>query len=94
MFSEPDLRPECRRGTQQSDILECAYASHGDTKHVLLFPASPKECFEMTADAFDLAEELQTPVIVMTDLDLGMNDYISPPLNVGRRSRLQTRQSL
>jgi 2-oxoglutarate ferredoxin oxidoreductase subunit alpha len=66
--------------TQQSDILECAYASHGDTKHVLLFPASPKECFEMTADAFDLAEQLQTPVIVMTDLDLGMNDYISPPL--------------
>ena len=67
--------------TQQSDILECAYASHGDTKHVLLFPASPKECFEMTADAFDLAEELQTPVIVMTDLDLGMNDYMSPPLS-------------
>ena len=66
--------------TQQSDILECAYASHGDTKHVLLFPASPKECFEMTADAFDLAEMLQTPVIVMTDLDLGMNDHISPPL--------------
>ena len=66
--------------TQQSDILECAYASHGDTKHVLLFPSTPKECFEMTADAFDLAEELQTPVIVMTDLDLGMNDYMSPPL--------------
>ena len=65
--------------TQQSDILLCAYASHGDTKHVLLFPASPKECFEMTADSFDLAEKLQTPVIVMTDLDLGMNDHISPP---------------
>ncbi len=67
--------------TQQSDILECAYASHGDTKHVLLFPASPKECFEMTADAFDLSERLQTPVILMTDLDLGMNDHISPPLS-------------
>ncbi len=66
--------------TQQSDILEAAYAAHGDTKHVLLFPASPKECFEMTALSFDLAERLQTPVIVMTDLDLGMNDHISPPL--------------
>ncbi len=66
--------------TQQSDILEAAYAAHGDTKHVLLFPASPKECFEMTALSFDLAEELQTPVIVMTDLDLGMNDHITAPL--------------
>jgi len=66
--------------TQQSDVLEAAYASHGDTKHVLLFPSTPKECFEMTADAFDLTEELQTPVIVMTDLDLGMNDHVSPPL--------------
>jgi 2-oxoglutarate ferredoxin oxidoreductase subunit alpha len=66
--------------TQQSDILEAAYASHGDTKHVLLFPSTPKECFDMTADAFDLAEQLQTPVIIMTDLDLGMNDHVSPPL--------------
>jgi 2-oxoacid:acceptor oxidoreductase, alpha subunit len=66
--------------TQQSDLLLSAYASHGDTKHVLLFPASPKECFELTAEAFDLAEILQTPVILMTDLDLGMNDHISPPL--------------
>ena len=66
--------------TQQSDIMEAAYASHGDTKHVLLFPATPKECFDMTADAFDLAEELQTPVILMTDLDLGMNDHVSPAL--------------
>lgn len=65
--------------TQQSDIFEAAYASHGDTKHVLLFPASPKECFEMTADAFDLAERLQTPVILMTDLDLGMNDHVTSP---------------
>lgn len=66
--------------TQQSDVLEAAYASHGDTKHVLLFPSNPKECFEMTAEAFDLAEQLQTPVILMTDLDLGMNDHVSPPL--------------
>ena len=66
--------------TQQSDLLSAAYASHGDTKHPLLFPASPKECFEMTADAFDLAEQLQSPVIVMTDLDLGMNDHVSDPL--------------
>lgn len=66
--------------TQQSDILLAAYASHGDTKHVLLFPSTPKECFEMTADAFDLSEQLQTPVMVMTDLDLGMNDHISAPL--------------
>lgn len=67
--------------TQQSDILIAAYASHGDTKHVLLFPSTPKECFEMTADAFDFAERLQTPVIVMTDLDLGMNENMSPPLH-------------
>ncbi len=66
--------------TQQSDIMEAAYASHGDTKHVLLFPSTPKECFELTADSFDLAEQLQTPVILMTDLDLGMNDHVSAPL--------------
>ena len=66
--------------TQQSDVMEAAYASHGDTKHVLLFPSTPKECFEMTAEAFDLSEQLQTPVIVMTDLDLGMNDHVSPAL--------------
>ena len=66
--------------TQQSDILSCAYASHGDTKQVLLFPSTPAECFEMTADAFDLADQLQTPVILMTDLDLGMNNHLSPPL--------------
>ncbi|HEX8737207.1 MAG TPA: 2-oxoacid:acceptor oxidoreductase subunit alpha, partial [Pyrinomonadaceae bacterium] len=66
--------------TQQSDVLEAAYASHGDTKHVLLFPASPKECFEFTAESFNLAEKLQTPVIVITDLDLGMNDHVSRPL--------------
>ncbi|MGD9867527.1 MAG: 2-oxoacid:acceptor oxidoreductase subunit alpha [Hyphomicrobiales bacterium] len=66
--------------TQQSDVLACAYASHGDTKHVLLFPSDPKECFELAADAFDLAERLQTPVIVMSDLDIGMNDWIVDPL--------------
>jgi len=66
--------------TQQSDILACAYASHGDTKHVLLFPSDPKECFEMSADSFDLAERLQTPVIIVSDLDLGMNDHISQPM--------------
>ena len=66
--------------TQQSDILLAAYASHGDTRHPLLLPSTPKECFEMTALAFDLSEQLQTPVIVMTDLDLGMNDHITEPL--------------
>ena len=66
--------------TQQSDIFICAYASHGDTKQVLLFPSTPADCFEMTAQAFDLAERLQTPVIVMSDLDLGMNNHLSPPL--------------
>jgi len=66
--------------TQQSDLLACAYASHGDTKNILLFPCDPKECFALGADAFDLAERLQTPVIIMSDLDLGMNDHISPPM--------------
>ncbi len=64
---------------QQSDIMEAAYASHGDTKHVLVIPSTPKECFDMTAEALDLAEQLQTPIMVMTDLDLGMNDHVSPP---------------
>ena len=59
--------------TQQSDLLACAYASHGDTKHVLLFPCDPKECFDFAVQAFDLADRLQTPIIVMSDLDLGMN---------------------
>jgi 2-oxoglutarate ferredoxin oxidoreductase subunit alpha len=67
--------------TQQSDLLLAAYASHGDTKHVLLIPSSPKECFELTAMSFDLAERLQTPVMVMTDLDLGMNDHVSEPFH-------------
>lgn len=63
--------------TQQSDVLSAAYASHGDTKHILLFPASPKECFDLTVTAFDLAEYFQTAVIMLTDLDLGMNDHLS-----------------
>lgn len=67
--------------TQQSDLLACAYASHGDTRNVLLFPSDPLECFEMTADAFDLADRLQTPVIVMSDLDLGMNDHLCAPFS-------------
>jgi 2-oxoglutarate/2-oxoacid ferredoxin oxidoreductase subunit alpha len=67
--------------TQQSDVLEAAYASHGDTRHVLLFPSTPLECFELTADAFDLSEKLQTPVIILSDLDLGMNDHVCEPLH-------------
>jgi len=66
--------------TQQSDVFECAYASHGDTRQVLLLPATPRECFDMTAEAFDLADQLQTPVILLSDLDLGMNDMLSEPL--------------
>ncbi len=66
--------------TQQSDVISCAYASHGDTKHVLLFPEDPAECFELTAKAFDLAERLQTPIFVMTDLDIGMNTRLCEPL--------------
>ena len=66
--------------TQQSDVLSCAYASHGDTKHVLLIPSDPKECFEFAAEAFDLADRIQTPVIVLSDLDLGMNDWTCPEL--------------
>jgi 2-oxoglutarate ferredoxin oxidoreductase subunit alpha len=62
--------------TQQSDIISAAYASHGDTKHVLLFPADPTECFSMSREAFDLAERLQTPVVMMSDLDIGMNDWV------------------
>jgi 2-oxoglutarate/2-oxoacid ferredoxin oxidoreductase subunit alpha len=66
--------------TQQSDILACAYASHGDTKHILLFPEDPRECFELAATAFDLADRLQTPVFVMSDLDIGMNQWLCDPL--------------
>jgi 2-oxoglutarate ferredoxin oxidoreductase subunit alpha len=62
--------------TQQADLMACAYASHGDTRHVLLFPANPEEAFYHAVEAFDLAERLQTPVIVLTDLDIGMNDWM------------------
>ena len=64
--------------TQQGDILSCAYASHGDTRHVLMFPADPSECFSMAWQSFDLAERLQTPVMVLSDLDIGMNDWMVP----------------
>jgi 2-oxoglutarate ferredoxin oxidoreductase subunit alpha len=66
--------------TQQADVLSCAYASHGDTKHVLLFPEDPAETFEFAADAFDLADRLQTPVFVLLDLDIGMNHRLCRPL--------------
>ena len=66
--------------TQQADLLAAAYASHGDTRHVLLFPANPRECFELAVAAFDLADRLQTPVIVMLDLDIGMNDWMCDAL--------------
>ena len=62
--------------TQQCDILPAAYASHGDTKHVCLYPSNPEECFYMAVQAFDLAERLQTPVLVLSDLDIGMNDWM------------------
>jgi 2-oxoglutarate/2-oxoacid ferredoxin oxidoreductase subunit alpha len=65
--------------TQQADIISAAYASHGDTKHPLLFPRDPGECFEMAAQAFDLADRLQTTVFVMLDLDIGMNEWLTKP---------------
>jgi 2-oxoglutarate ferredoxin oxidoreductase subunit alpha len=66
--------------TQQADLLACAYASHGDTKHVLLFPEDPHECFDFAARCLDLADRLQTPVFLMTDLDIGMNHRLCEPL--------------
>jgi 2-oxoglutarate ferredoxin oxidoreductase subunit alpha len=66
--------------TQQGDVLACAYASHGDTKHPILFPSNPRECFEMAIRVFDLAERLQTPVFMLSDLDIGMNDWMVPEL--------------
>ena len=65
--------------TQQADLLAAAYAGHGDTKHPLLLPADPGECFEMGAQAFDLADRLQTTVFVMLDLDIGMNEWLTQP---------------
>ena len=66
--------------TQQGDLLFVAYASHGDTKHLVLFPADPRECFDFAVEAFDLAERFQTPTFVLTDLDIGMNDWVVPRL--------------
>ncbi|RLA09904.1 MAG: 2-oxoacid:acceptor oxidoreductase subunit alpha [Gammaproteobacteria bacterium] len=67
---------------QQSDLMACAYASHGDSRHVLLLPSTPKECFDFSMLAFDLAERLQTPVILVSELELGMNDSVSEPLTI------------
>ena len=73
--------------TQQADVLSCAYASHGDTKHVLLFPEDPKEAFEFATLSFDLADRLQTPIFVMLDLDIGMQDWLCEPLSWDDRRR-------
>ena len=83
-------RPGCRRA--RSGPTSCAYASHGDTRHVLIFPANPEECFYLTVTAFDLADRLQTPVLVLSDLDIGMNDWMCPRLQVGRRVSSGSRQ--
>jgi 2-oxoglutarate ferredoxin oxidoreductase subunit alpha len=85
--------------TQQADLLLCAYASHGDTKHVLLFPQDPTECFTMAADALDLADRLQTPVFVLSDLDIGMQEWLTDPLawDANRRldrGKVMTREEL
>ena len=85
--------------TQQSDVLACAYASHGDTKHVLLLPEDPHECFEFSALALDLADRLQTPIFVLTDLDIGMNQRLCAPFvwddtRVYDRGKVMTAQEL
>jgi 2-oxoglutarate ferredoxin oxidoreductase subunit alpha len=74
--------------TQQCDVLSAAYASHGDTKHVLLFPEDPHECFEFGATAFDLADRLQTPIFVMLDLDIGMNERLCAPFKWDENRKL------
>jgi 2-oxoglutarate ferredoxin oxidoreductase subunit alpha len=66
--------------TQQCDLMLCAYASHGDTRHPMLFPADPAECFELAVASFDLADRLQTPIFILSDLDIGMNDWMVPEL--------------
>src|SRR5579885_3218345 len=66
--------------TQQGDVFECAFASHGDTKHICLFPSNPAECFDFAVKSFDLAERFQTPVFMLSDLDIGMNDWVVPRL--------------
>ena len=78
--------------TQQTDIISCAYASHGDTKHVLLFPEDPAEAFEFGAAAFDLADRLQTPIFVMLDLDIGMNHRLCAAAHLGRHPQIRPRQ--
>ncbi|GAP65383.1 2-ketoglutarate: NADP oxidoreductase, alpha subunit [Mizugakiibacter sediminis] len=85
--------------TQQADILACAYASHGDTKHVLLFPEDPHECFEFAAQALDLADRLQTPIFLMSDLDIGMNQRLCAPFawddtRAYDRGKVMTREEL
>ncbi len=85
--------------TQQADILLCAYASHGDTKHVLLFPEDPKELFEFAALSFDLAERLQTPIFILEDLDIGMNEWLCEPFTwddkkVYDRGKIMTAEDL
>ncbi|HMK30037.1 MAG TPA: 2-oxoacid:acceptor oxidoreductase subunit alpha [Terriglobales bacterium] len=84
--------------TSQGDILSTAFLSHGDTRHLLLFPASPEECFSMAGDAFELAEQFQTPVFVMSDLDLGMNNWMSQPFEYPskpiHRGRVLSKQDL
>jgi 2-oxoglutarate ferredoxin oxidoreductase subunit alpha len=74
--------------TQQSDLLSAAYASHGDTKHPLLFPANPTECFEMAAQSFDLADHFQTTVFVMLDLDIGMQEWLTAPFTWDEKRKL------
>ncbi|MGE3403496.1 MAG: 2-oxoacid:acceptor oxidoreductase subunit alpha [Vicinamibacterales bacterium] len=66
--------------TQQGDLMTCAYASHGDTRHICIYPSDPREAFEFAVAAFDLAERFQTPVFVLSDLDIGMNDWMVPKL--------------
>jgi 2-oxoglutarate ferredoxin oxidoreductase subunit alpha len=66
--------------TQQGDLMLCAYASHGDTRHICLYPADPREAFELAVVSFDIAERFQTPVFVLSDLDIGMNDWMIPRL--------------
>jgi len=73
--------------TQQADLTECAYAGHGDTRHICLYPANPAEAFELTVEAFDLAEHFQTPVFVVSDLDIGMNEWMVPELKWDTRRR-------
>jgi 2-oxoglutarate ferredoxin oxidoreductase subunit alpha len=85
--------------TQQADLLSCAYASHGDTKHVLLFPEDPRECFDFAAASLDLADRLQTPIFLMTDLDIGMNHRLCEPLQWDDarrydRGKVMTREEL